>query len=150
MLFDNNKALPIKCINEYCLQPRYKNDTLVEEYVNQGVDLDSDEVQMPAAFQQMAIASVGSSLAERLVNDDIRELFEEQAVINDEIVNGSSTNYTDIFSGSIYKQFRNSNIIGRNDICLVLFVDGFPNKHKPKSSQTLVHCLIMNIPSSHR
>lgn len=146
-LYDNTNRNPIICENMDCKKPRYKDHDMVEELVRQGVDLNA-EVEKPEVYQSMAIASVGSSLSEILIDDELRGLFEEQAELNANV--HETPEYVDIFSGSTYKSFLQRNLISHNDICLVIYVDGFPNKHKPSSSQTLIHCIIMNIPSSLR
>ncbi|KAI9341843.1 hypothetical protein BD770DRAFT_414741 [Pilaira anomala] len=62
--------------------------------------------------------------------------------------NLTNFNFTDIFSGENYKHLREEKIVGDKDICIVMYVDGFQNKHKPDSSQTMIHSIIMNLDPS--
>lgn len=131
----------LHCHNADCQKSRYKNQTPAEESILE------DYTFSPTAFQTMSISSVGSSLAELLIDDDIRSDFEYSSQFGDY---DEEDTYIDMFSGSVYKSFREQGLIQPKDICLVLYVDGFPNKYKPKSSQTLIHCMVMNIPASKR
>lgn len=136
----NDSFINLRCPNPECNTPRYKEQKRAERLINEGI------ITTHAAFQTMGITSVASSLAELLIDDNIREDFQYSNLFNDHDENM----YSDIFSGSVYKSFRQQNLISPNDICIVLYVDGFPNKNKSKSSQTLIHCMIMNIPPSKR
>ncbi|KAG2191766.1 hypothetical protein INT47_010341 [Mucor saturninus] len=139
-LFDDD-VQQSHCINPAWGEGRYKDQDKAEESIRAG------DISPPKAFQTMAMSSVGASLAEPLVDDKIREDFKYASQFSDKDEDGV---YIDMFSGSVYKEFLRQNLLTRNDICLVLDVDGFPNKSKPGSSQTLVHCMVMNIPASKR
>ena len=139
-LFDDN-VQQSHCINPACGEGRYKNQNEAEESIRAG------DISPPKAFQTMAMSSVGASLAELLVDDEIREDFKYASQFSEYDEDGV---YIDMFSGSVYKEFLRQNLLTRKEICLVLYVDGFPNKSKPGSSQTLVHCMVMNIPASKR
>lgn len=139
-LFDDNVD-QLHCINPSCGKGRYKDQKKAEALIHAGSNTPQE------AFQTMAISSVGASLAELLVDDEIREDMEYSRQFSQYDEEGV---YIDMFSGSVYKDFLQRNLLTRNDVCLVLYVDGFPNKSKPGSSQTLVHCIVMNIPASKR
>ncbi|KAI9332180.1 hypothetical protein BD770DRAFT_403299 [Pilaira anomala] len=112
------------CPNQECRASRYKTGTT-----------------SPRA--QMACVSIGKSLTQMLLDDDTRELFKYKNNFdfnNEQLV--------DIFSGENYKHLRDEKIVGDNDICIVMYVDGFQNKHKPDSSQTMIHSIIMNLDPS--
>ena len=139
-LFDEN-VQQLRCINPDCDNERYQDQEKAEASIRTG------DSTPQTAFQTMGISSVGASLAELLVDDEIREDFKYSGEFDEY---DEEDTYIDMFSGSVYKQYLDQNLLTRNDICLVLYVDGFPNKSKPGSSQTLVHCMVMNIPASKR
>lgn len=121
-----NDDQTLVCPNSECNENRYTDNTTV-----------------PRA--QMSCKSIGMALTQMLLNDETRQLFEYKSNFN-----YSDTQLTDIFSGKNYQHLRNNNIIGDNDICIVMYVDGFQNKHKPDHSQTMVHSIVMNLDPSVR
>ena len=116
----------VVCPNPKCKESRFKEGATI-----------------PRA--QMACVSVGRSLTQMILDDDTRELFnyKNNFDFNDDQL-------VDIFSGENYKYLRENRIVGDNDICIVMYVDGFQNKHKPDSSQTMIHSIIMNLDPSVR
>ena len=124
LYMDDNQA--VVCPNQECRESRFKEGTFI-----------------PRA--QMACVSIGRSLTQMMLDDDTRELFNYKPSFdfNDEQL-------VDIFSGENYNSMRERKIIGDNDLCIVMYVDGFQNKHKPDSSQTMIHSIIMNLDPSVR
>jgi hypothetical protein len=146
VLFNTDDAYPIRCINPECRQDRYKKQDLIDRLDCSGVDLNNKDLPQYEPVQTMSVASVASSLAELLLDDDVREQFNYRSQFDHQ-----DDRYQDVFSGLIYKnEYLANGRIADSDICLVIFVDGFPNKNKPKTSQTMIHGMIMNIDPSNR
>lgn len=114
------------CPNAECNEPRFEEDATTPR-------------------EQMACVSIGKSLCQMLLDDDTRELFKYKsnfAFNNNQLF--------DVFSGENFQYLQNNGIISRNDICMVMYVDGFQNKHKPDHNQTMIHSIVMNIDPSVR
>lgn len=123
------------CPNPSCRENRYKEGT--------------NEPQ-----QMMTCVSVGAALAELLFDDEARNLFQYKSdadSVNDEAMeNSNSLKYTDIFSGKAYRNLYRSGLINRNDICVIMYVDGFQHQHKNNHTLTMIHCIVMSLDPSVR
>lgn len=104
--------------------------------------------------QQMTCVSIGAALAELLYDEDSRNAFQYKANVDSTIVgseaNHNESKYTDIFSGKVYQGLYRSGIINNDDICLIMYVDGYQHQHKPNHTLTMIHCIIMNLDPSVR
>lgn len=122
-----------KCPNPACEEPRYR----------------ADSTSVPQ--QEMACVSIGAALAELLYDDDTRDLFLYKSECDSHIGdNRRSMTYTDIFSGKSYQNLFESGVISSNDICLIMYADGFQHKFKANHSFTMIHSIIMNMDPSMR
>ncbi|KAF1802029.1 hypothetical protein V8B55DRAFT_1594202 [Mucor lusitanicus] len=94
------------------------------------------------------MASVTAALGKLLIDNQFRQdikykhQFADPANDNDEL--------QDIFSGSVYRDLRNREVIQKNDFCLLMMVDGFQNKKSLKNASTLVHCMMMTTSTDNR
>ncbi|KAG2214230.1 hypothetical protein INT47_000786 [Mucor saturninus] len=141
MLSTGSSTKQLRCINLACDKGRYQDQEKAETLIH------ADDYTPQTAFQTMGISSVDASLAELLFDNKIREDFQYSGQFDEY---DEEDTYIDMFSGSVYKQYLDQNLLTRNNICLVLYVDRFPNKSKLGNSQTLVDYIVMNIPASKR
>lgn len=145
---DNNIS---SCPNASCNKPRYYNHAIVHQLQQAGVDLNGDARALLKPQQQVSVVSIGASLAQMLLDDVKRGLFEYRANFDEHIHQDRC--YQDIFDGNVYRNLlRGQRRLFQNDsdIALMLVVDGFAPKHKPKATLTVVTCYIMNIDPSER
>lgn len=119
----------------YCGKARYLNEV---------------GTAIPKPIAVMSVVSIGAALAERLLDDDTRELFDYreryEGVIHRDGV------YQDVFSGKVFReQYVRSGIMDdTRDIGLLVVVDGFQPKYKKKSTMTSVCCYIMSMDPAER
>lgn len=146
-LFETDKPDVMECSE--CKKPRYKNQSQVDNDRNDANRNPMMPPVEPVPVRQIAYTSVLSALTELYADDDKLEIlrYGENFLNNEPPTN---YDYKDIFSGSNYKDLVERTTINANTICLVLFVDGYRNKHSQKSGQVLINCLIMNIHPQHR
>ncbi|KAL7309269.1 hypothetical protein PS15m_011378 [Mucor circinelloides] len=88
------------------------------------------------------MASVASALGELLLDDQFREEIKYKHQFDNP--GNDSEALQDIFSGSVYRNLRDQGVVQKNDLCLLIMVDGFQNKLSPKNSSALVYCMVMN------
>jgi hypothetical protein len=152
-LYNQDDAYPIQCPNPECKKYRYKDENRINEVVQANTNLNNINVKLEPV-QTMSIVSIAASLAELLLDDNTRQEFNYRSNFNSipgERDEDEAVVYEDVFSGSIYKNmYLNGNLVNNDDILLTIYVDGYPNKSKPKSTQTLINCIIMNIDPSQR
>lgn len=139
-LYPAETAYPISC--EHCSSPRYKNHNQASSLSAQSVDLDADNAPVLQPQQLLSMASVASGLGELLLDDQFREDIKYKHQFGDPA--NDSEELQDIFSGSVYKDLRDQGVVQKNDLCLLIMVDGFQNKLSPKNSSGLIHCMVMN------
>ncbi|KAG1439073.1 hypothetical protein G6F56_012412 [Rhizopus delemar] len=119
----------------YCGKARYLNEV---------------GTAIPKPIAVMSVVSIGAALAERLLDDDTRELFDYreryEGVIHRDGV------YQDVFSGKVFReQYVRSGIMDdTRDIGLLVVVDGFQPKYKKKSTMTFVCCYIISMNPAER
>lgn len=139
------------CPNSVCSKPRYSNFQVLNQLQQAGVDLNGEVGAILKPVQQVSVVSVGASLAQMLLDDFKRDLFNYRYEFDQNIRQDGY--FQDIFDGKVYRDllvqqrglFQNT-----NDIALMLVVDGFALKHKSKATLTIVTCYILNIDPSHR
>ena len=124
LFMDDDQA--VDCPNPKCKEKRFKDNSKVSRKI-------------------MPCVSIGEALTQMLLDDDNRELFDYKPTFNLD-----DNQLVDIFSGQDFKRLHRKGVIGEKDICLVMYVDGFQNKHKPGHSQTMIHSIIMNLDPSVR
>lgn len=128
--------------------PRYKNDTQVRHLDAEYEDLNAADTSVLKPQQILSMASVTAALGKLLIDNQFRQdikykhQFADPANDNDEL--------QDIFSGSVYRDLRNREVIQKNDFCLLMMVDGFQNKKSLKNASTLVHCMMMTTSTDNR
>lgn len=133
-LFSSDDELAA-CPNPSCGENRYKEGTEQPE-------------------QTMTCVSIGAALAELLFDDETRDSFlyksEADSANDEQMGNPNALKYTDIFSGKAYRELYQSGVINSNDICLIMYVDGFQHQHKSNHTLTMIHCIVMNLDPSVR
>lgn len=144
-LFPEDDLNVLTCPVPGCNRPRYVNQAQAVAARQDGIDLNDDSSISFAPVQRLAVASVGASLAQMLVNDDKRSLFDYRQSI--EPVSEGTPIYRDIFDGQVFQHLVNTEGLFQNpnDIGLLIFVDGFLPKNVNGCTMTIVHCLVMNI-----
>ncbi|OAC99262.1 hypothetical protein MUCCIDRAFT_84203 [Mucor lusitanicus CBS 277.49] len=142
MLFPEDDPLLIACT--FCNSPRYKNHSQVDAFVKNGGVLNATSASFFVPRQVIQIGSVASCLGELLVDEQKLQDLTYKHKFHDDPAYYRSDYYEDIFSGEVYQEFREKGVIQRNDICLMLTVDGFCNKNSPKNSSVLIHCTVLN------
>jgi hypothetical protein len=116
-----------------------------------GVDLNGEIGAVLKPTQQVSVVSVDASLAQMLLDDSKRDLFNYRSEFDQHIHQDGY--YQDIFDGKVYRNMlicQRSLFQNPNDIALMLVVDDFALKHKSKATLTIVTCYIMNIGPSQR
>ncbi|KAI7897587.1 uncharacterized protein BX663DRAFT_527912 [Cokeromyces recurvatus] len=94
----------------------------------------------------MKLMSIGDLLAQMLANSNTRQLLQYRA--SREVVPGV---VSDVFDGECYKDLVRKGLFSNpDDIAIGLFTDGFVNRHKGKSSYTIIHVIIFNFDPSIR
>lgn len=144
-LFPEDDLNVLTCPVPGCNRPRYINQAQAVAARQDGIDL-NDESSMPfAPVQRLAVVSVGASLAQMLVNEEKRSLFDYRQSIEPAIEENRI--YRDIFDGEVFQHLVNTDGLFENpsDIGLLIFVDGFLPKNVNGCTMTIVHCLVMNI-----
>lgn len=133
------------CSNGCYLYPEGSQDDMCPE-----CDEPRFERENGPSISTMSVTSVGAALAEKIMDDDIFPLFSYRDTYDEAHRDGM---YTDIFSGSIHQSeyveggelFQN-----KDDIGLMLVVDGFQPRHKAKTTMTTICCYIMNLDPAER
>ena len=133
------------CSNGCYLYPEGSQDDMCPE-----CDEPRFERENGPSISTMSVTSVGAALAEKIMDDDIFPLLSYRDTYDEAHRDGM---YTDIFSGSIYQSeyveggelFQN-----KDDIGLMLVVDGFQPRHKAKTTMTTICCYIMNLDPAER
>lgn len=149
-LFPVNDLNVLNCPVEGCNRPRYINQAQAVAARQDGIDLNDESSIQFSPVQQLSVVSVGASLAQMLVNDEKRRMFEYRQSI--ELETEENRVYRDIFDGEVFKHLVHTDGLFQdpNDIALLIFVDGFIPKHVNGCTMTIVHCLVMNIDPSNR
>ncbi|KAG1433460.1 hypothetical protein G6F56_014596 [Rhizopus delemar] len=98
----------------------------------------------------MSIVSVGAAIAERLFEEDARELFMYRERFERDIHEDGV--YHDFFSGKVFREqyTRQGFFEDPRDIALLVVVDGFQHKSKKTTTMTVVCCYIMSMDPAER
>ena len=99
--------------------------------------------------RQVSYTSIKQALTELYVNDDNLEMLEYGHNFMTENLE-TNDDYKDIFSGKHFRHLLKERVVHPNNICLVLFVDGYQHKKMQKAHQVLINCPVVNIHPEHR
>jgi hypothetical protein len=129
MLFEDDDVETVICKNPSCQENRF------------------DDEGKPRRFMKML--SIGEQVSRMLANDETRQMMRYRH--NYESIEGV---YKDYFDGAAYKVFSQGSgqiFTGKDDVAMVLFVDGFRTSKANKGDKlTIIHLLNMNIPPEYR
>ncbi|KAG1439743.1 hypothetical protein G6F56_012190 [Rhizopus delemar] len=97
----------------------------------------------------MSICSIGVALAEMLLDPNTRQFFDYRAAYEEAHEDGV---YTDIFSGSVFRQTYLQKGLFENpgDIGLLIVVDGFQPKYHKNTTMTSIVCYVMSMDPNER
>ncbi|KAI8063439.1 uncharacterized protein B0P05DRAFT_240687 [Gilbertella persicaria] len=98
--------------------------------------------------QTITVVSISAALANKLQNEDIRDLFDYKTDFDQNALDNQGI-YKDVFSGSVYQQHRCNNIIQYSSIVINLYFDDFVSKSQQKPLQMII-ATIPNIDPMHR
>jgi hypothetical protein len=143
-LYKRDDAYPIVCPTEDCNEPRYTNHSQVQENIKNKVDLNGEVDLKPK--QQMTVGSIGAALAEMMFDSEFKQDMDYKANFVDE-----AGIYKDVFSGAVYDDLTRRGVsTNKDDIFVIIYIDGFKNKNVQKYSETFIECLVMNTDPSYR
>lgn len=149
-LFPEDNKNVLFCPIAECSRPRYSKNDQAAALVNAGFDLNNESAVLFEPVQRLSVVSVGAALAQMLIDEGKRSLFDYRASM-EPLVEGERV-YRDVFDGEVFQSWIDQGNIfqNSNDIALLIFVDGFEPKYVNNHTMTIVHCLIMSIDPSYR
>lgn len=149
-LFPADDKNVLTCPISTCQRSRYKRQDEAAEAIERGVNLNDDSDWSFAPAQSLSVVSVGAALAQLMINEDKLQLFKYRRTMEpfDEV----ERIYRDIWDGELVRNMMTEGqcFENKNDIGLLLFVDGFQPKNINNHTMTIVHCLVMSIDPSNR